>query len=147
MRDYLTVKTRRIPNIRDVYTSFKGYMTSNETGNLYDVIADVYRYSEYFVALASARERDSEITQVLGDINTLRVNVAYPFLLEVYNDYRHEVVSKGDFVHILKLVESYTVIASRRSSAQCRRMGLLTPATTGGATDERHADCHRLRDY
>src|SRR5438128_1902118 len=40
--------------------------------------------------------------------------------------------------------DEITVIASRRSSATYRRMGLLTPTTTGGMTDERHADCNRL---
>lgn len=107
MRDYLTVKTGRIPNIGDVYTSFKAYITSEKTGTFQDIIADVYQYSKYFVALVNGKEQNPAVAQVLSDINALRVNVAYPFLLEVYNDYHHGVVSKEDFVHILKLVESY----------------------------------------
>ncbi len=35
------------------------------------------------------------------------MNVVYPFLLEVYDDYEHQVLSHQEFVAILKLVESY----------------------------------------
>jgi len=38
-----------------------------------------------------------------------------------------------------------TLIASWRSSARSPRMGLLRPTILEGATDERHADCNRLR--
>ncbi len=107
MRDYLTVKTGRIPNISDVYTSFKAYIASEKTGTFGDIIADVYKYSKYFVALANGKEQDTEIAQVLADINTLRVDVAFPFLLEVYDDHNHGSVSRDDFIRVLKMVESY----------------------------------------
>ncbi|MGO4271084.1 DUF1524 domain-containing protein, partial [Paenibacillus sp. TAF58] len=68
---------------------------------------DIYRYSKYFVKLAFQTEKDKEINQVLVDINTLKVDVSYPFLLEVYDDYEHQQLSKEDFISILKLVESY----------------------------------------
>jgi predicted transport protein len=57
--------------------------------------------------MAFLQEEDREIRRVLYDINTLKVNVAYPFLLEVYDDYAHKLLSREDFIAILKLVESY----------------------------------------
>lgn len=109
MRDYLTVKSKSgaIPNINEVYLSFKSYVRNSQGVTIGDVVADVYRYSKCFVKLALGREEDKEINEVVGDINTLRVDVAYPFLLEVYDDYEAGRLSRQYFISILKLVESY----------------------------------------
>ncbi len=82
MRDYLTLKQGTIPNIDRVYVSFKTYQRSRLT-SINEVVADIYRYAEYFVKMAFARENDREIKQALQDINTLKVDVAYPFFLEL----------------------------------------------------------------
>lgn len=107
MRDYLTVKQGTIPNIDKVYVSFKAYQRSKMTTPIKEIVADVYRYSGYFVNMAFLQEEDPEIRRVLHDINTLKVDVAYPFLLEVYEDYANLRLSREDFIAILKLVESY----------------------------------------
>ena len=106
MRDYLTVKTGRIPNISDVYTVFKSYVQSHNIA-IPDVVADICRFSTYFVRLAFLRDSDPAINQSFSDINILRVDVAYPFLLEVYNDYEHHLLDRRAFLTILKLIESY----------------------------------------
>ncbi len=107
MRDYLTVKTGRIPNIQEVYSSFKDYVYQQLEVSVQEIVEDIYRYSKYFVKLAFQTEKDKEINQVLMDINTLKVDVSYPFLLEVYDDYENQQLPKDDFISILKLVESY----------------------------------------
>jgi uncharacterized protein with ParB-like and HNH nuclease domain/predicted transport protein len=116
MRDYLTLKSRSgaIPNIRDVYTSFKTYVQRQKGTSVSDIMADVYRYSKHYANLVLNRERDEAIRQALHDINTLRVDVAYPFLLEVYEDYAQENLRHEDFIRILRLIESYVF---RRSIA------------------------------
>src|SRR5579859_6111968 len=107
MRDYLTLKQGTIPNIDRVYISFKTYQRSRPATSINELVADIYRYAEYFVKMAFARENDREIKQALQDINTLKVDVAYPFFLELYDDYTNRRLAKIDFVAILKLVESY----------------------------------------
>ncbi|NTU82079.1 MAG: DUF262 domain-containing protein [Chloroflexales bacterium] len=106
MRDYLTIKTGRIPNISDVYTVFKAFVQSQQA-SIRDIVADIYQFSRYFVRLAFHRDPDPDINQCFIDINTLRVDVAYPFLLEVYDDYEHHLLDRASFLTILKLVESY----------------------------------------
>lgn len=107
MRDYLTVKTGKIPNIHHVYAVFKEHVTQQSEMTVQEIVEDIYRYSKHFVKLAFQTEKEPSINQVLTDINTLRVDVSYPFLLEVYDDYEQQKLSKDDFVAILKLVESY----------------------------------------
>lgn len=107
MRDYLTVKTGRIPNIQQVYSSFKEYVYQRGDLTVQQIVEDIYRFSKYFVKLAFQTEKDKDINQVLMDINTLRVDVSFPFLLEVYDEYENQKLSKSDFISVLKLVEAY----------------------------------------
>jgi uncharacterized protein with ParB-like and HNH nuclease domain/predicted transport protein len=109
MRDYLTVKTGQIPNIRDIYTSFKAYAEKRRKDGITigPFVSDIARYAKYFVNLAREKESDPEIRAALTDINQLKVDVAYPFLLAVYEDYANHLLSKQDFVEILRLIESY----------------------------------------
>ncbi|MEH2338014.1 DUF262 domain-containing protein [Nostoc sp.] len=109
IRDYLTIKSRSgtIPNIREVYSSFKIYVQGKKDTLIKEILADVYLYSKYFVKLAFAEETDQKIKQLITDINTLKVDVAYPFLIEVYDDYNQNKIARQEFISILKLVESY----------------------------------------
>lgn len=107
MRDFLTLKTGRIPNINNVYSTFKEYVYQQKDTSVQQIVTEIYQYSKYFVKLAFQTETDKEINQILIDINTLKVDVSYPFLLEVYADYEQGRILKDDFISILKLVESY----------------------------------------
>lgn len=107
MRDYLTVKTGTIPNIQEVYAAFKQYVSRKGVGSVNEIVADIYRYSVYFVAIALGGEDDKALADAFSDINTLKVDVAYPFLLELYDDYATALLQKTDFLQILRLVESY----------------------------------------
>jgi uncharacterized protein with ParB-like and HNH nuclease domain/predicted transport protein len=109
MRDFLTVKSGRIPNIYEVYGDFKTHLLAEATDGrtVEDVVADVSRYSKHFVRLAFAREQDSAIRDAIVDINTLKVDVAYPFLLEVLDDHNLGVITRDELLQILRTVESY----------------------------------------
>lgn len=105
MRDYLTIRTGQIPKIDDVYSAFKLYAQKFKHVN--EFISDIYKYSKYFVNIALGKEPDEEIKSIFSDINTLKVDVSYPFLLEVYEDYTTEKILKNEFIQILELIENY----------------------------------------
>ena len=109
MRHYLTVRTGKIPRIRDVYKSFKEY--TNDPDNPFTDIAslldDLCRHSEFYGAMALGKEKDKELSQVFQDLRELNVDTAYPFMLELYEDYQDNGLSKTDFLSILRLTESY----------------------------------------
>ncbi len=107
MRDYLTVTTRSIPNIKAVYEEFKRFTAQKGVGDVSAIVADIHRYSGYFVAMALDAEEDRELAEAFQDINALKVDVAYPFLLELYEDYAGGRLSKADFLVTLRLIESY----------------------------------------
>ncbi len=109
MRYYLTVKTGEIPNINDVYEKFKAYARSPQTAaaGVQGLVEDIRRYSRYFCAMALGGESDPALATAFQDLRELRVEVAYPFLLELYSDYADERLSHEEFVAAVRLVESY----------------------------------------
>ncbi len=109
MRYYLTVKTGEIPNINDVYEKFKAYARSPQTAaaGVKGLVEDIRRYSRYFCAMALGGESDPALAAAFQDLRELRVEVAYPFLLELYSDYADERLSHEEFVAAVRLVESY----------------------------------------
>lgn len=110
MRDYLTVKSPSgtIPNIKEVYGDFKEYVrTCGKT--IHDIVAEINRFSKHFVKLSLDKESDQDIRYILTDINTLKVDVAYPFLLEVFDDYEQKKITRDDVISMLRMVESYVL--------------------------------------
>ena len=105
MRDYLTIKTGKIPNIKDVYSAFKTYAQKFES--MKELVEEIYKYSKYFVSFALEKEEDADIKVVIKDINTLKVDVSYPFLLQTYEDYSQDKITKKELLRILKDIESY----------------------------------------
>lgn len=106
MRDYLTLKTGEIPNIKNVYAKFKEYYLRN-VSSVEPLVKDIRYYAGLFTRLAFEKEPDPQINQIIHDINVLKVDVAYPFLLEVYADYDRGLISRDDVLEIFMIVESY----------------------------------------
>lgn len=109
MRDYLTVRTGQIPNINQVYAEFKTFAQAERHigRSTRGVVAEVYKYSKHFVRLAFGRGNDRDLRDAIADINTLKVDVAYPFLLEIMEDHANGQISHDQLLVVLKLIESY----------------------------------------
>jgi uncharacterized protein with ParB-like and HNH nuclease domain len=108
MRHYLTFKTRNIPNIGDVYREFKAYLSKSEL-RIETVLEDVYAHAGYYAAMALDKETDPELASAFGDLRDLKVDVAYPLLLELYQDYDQKRLARADFIAAVRLVEAYVL--------------------------------------
>ena len=107
MRDYLTVKTGQLPNIGQVYESFKKYWITVKDIPIEKRMGDVIQYSKYYANLVFADFEDSDVSKIAKNINTLKVEVVYPFLLEVLEDYKNQTISKLELIEIMRIAESY----------------------------------------
>jgi uncharacterized protein with ParB-like and HNH nuclease domain/predicted transport protein len=105
VRDYLTIKLGRIPTFKYIYAEFKKF--SKRFDVIDELVKDIYEYAQYFGNIALEKEPDKEIREVFEDINQLRVDVSYPFIIQVYKDYKDNVIEKSDLIKILRLIESY----------------------------------------
>ncbi len=109
MRHYLTVKTGDIPNVSEVYEAFKLHARAPEVdgAGVDQLVADVHNYALHYCAMALGKEEDKDLAVAFQDLRELRVDVAYPFLLELYADYKRGVLSKDDLLRAVRLVEAY----------------------------------------
>lgn len=109
MRHYLTVKTGEIPRLDEVYEEFKKH--SREEGMIdaavEPLVKEIRDYARYFCAMALGAETDPELKLALHDLRELKVDVAYPLLLELYHDYSLGVLDRSDFVSAIRLIEAY----------------------------------------
>lgn len=113
MRHYLTVKTGEIPNISAVYEAFKDHARhsndseAEDNGHVEALVRDMRDYARHFCAMALGTESDPLLSRAFNDLRELKVDVAYPLLLELYHDYAENILSKEDFASIVRLIEAY----------------------------------------
>ncbi len=109
MRHYLILKTDMIPKIREVYDAFKAHARRPDVAEagVDALVAHIHRFASHYCAMALGKEDDKELAAAFRDLRELKVDVAWPFLLELYDDYRAGLLSKDDFLQAVRLVESY----------------------------------------
>lgn len=109
MRHYLTVRTGDIPREHEVYEAFKDYSRTKPVleAGIETLVKEIRAFARYFCALALDSEQDVTLSRAFHDLRELKVDVAYPFLLELYHDYANDTLSAADFAAAVRLVEAY----------------------------------------
>lgn len=109
MRHYLTVRTGNIPRLDDVYDAYKDYARRFQAQGrtIEDLVREVRNYARYYCAIALGKEADPALRAAFQDLRELKVDVCYPFLLEVYNDHLEGILSAEEFHEVVRLVEAY----------------------------------------
>jgi uncharacterized protein with ParB-like and HNH nuclease domain/predicted transport protein len=109
MRHYLTLKTGDIPNVKAVYEAFKAHAHSPEVAaaGVGALVAEIHAYAGYYCAMALDGEHDKVLATSFRDLRELKVDVAFPFLLELYHDYDEGRLEGDAFTRVVRLVEAY----------------------------------------
>lgn len=109
MRHYLTLRTGEIPNLRDVYTAFKNYAREPQVADagVDALVKDIHAFAQHYTRMALGREQDADLALAFRDLRELKVEVAFPFLLELYDDYDAGLLVKSDFLRAVRMVEAY----------------------------------------
>lgn len=133
MRHFLTVKTGNIPNQGEVYEAFKAHARSPDVakGGVEPMVADLRTFARYYCAMTLGAEPDPDLRLAFQDLRELKVDVAYPFLLELYHDYASGDFPKADFLTAVRLVESYVfrrAICAIPTNSQNKTFATLTKA-------------------
>ncbi len=138
MRDYLTLKTGEVPKIKFVYDAFKkhkGGSKRDASESTEDLVADVRKYAEYYCSIALRKEGDSDLAYAFGDMRELKVEVSYPFLMKMYEDYNSGVLHKHEFLSAIRLVESYVfrrAVCAIPTNSHTTTFAALSRANLGG---------------
>lgn len=109
IRDYLTHKNNKIPKKNQVYLEFKQNYPTTNLHNLESILSPIKSLVKFYNKLLNPQnEADKDIRLQLTYINRLEINVAYPFLMKVYEDYAKGLIDKAVFLEILHFVQSFT---------------------------------------
>ena len=111
MRHYLTVQsnTGEIPKIKQVYDAFKKNANNPQsaTADIDALVADVHTFAGYYCAMALDQETNPLLQKAFRDLRELKVDVAYPLLLELYHHYKKGDLPETELESVVRLIESY----------------------------------------
>jgi len=108
IRDYLTLRNKKIPNKNKVYAEFKEIYDNKKDEAYHQELENIKSLSIHYKKFVNPSiVSDLNIRKELEYINRLEINVAYPFLLQVFEDAENGLLNKEDLLKILKLIQSY----------------------------------------
>lgn len=108
-RNYLTMKLSRIPKLGRVYEEFKLYHLNCEFGTIRELCRDLLDYAKYYTDIVFIRSSDTDLKNLYEDINDLKMEVSYPFLLKIHRDCDEGLITSEELKEILKLCISYVL--------------------------------------
>lgn len=109
IRDYLTLVNKKIPNKSKVYLEFKDKFPTRDLQVLESNLLPIKSLVKFYNKLINPKnETDKDIRLQLQYINRLEINVVYPFLMKVYEDYSENIIDKVTFIKILDFIQSFT---------------------------------------
>lgn len=141
MRHYLTVVTGDIPNINAVYDAFKLYahkvyaQHATDGTQVETLVRQIRDYSKYYCAIVLGGEEDRELKEAFQDLRDLKVDVAVPFLLELYYDYKQGLLTKSELLGCIRLTEAYVfrrLICQLASNTMNKTFAIFTKSVNKG---------------
>lgn len=109
IRDYLTLENKKIPNKGKVYLEFKAKYPTTSIDELESNLKGIKGLVKHYNKLINPQnETDKDIRIQLEYIKRLEINVAFPFLMKVYDDYVSSIIDKPTFLKVLDLIQSFT---------------------------------------
>jgi uncharacterized protein with ParB-like and HNH nuclease domain len=109
IRDYLTLKNKKIPNKNSVYIEFKKLYNNKKDEVYHQELENIKSLSIHYKKLINPQSvADVNLKRELEYIARLEINVAYPFLLQVFEDADNGLIDAPTLLKILKLVQSFT---------------------------------------
>lgn len=112
-RDYLTMKRCAFVNFDSIYDLFKDYAANSEFGTVNELADDVMIFGDLYTNIISDKKTlpasQSQLSPIFEEIRSLRMEVAYPFLINVYRDYINDIININELEEIIRLTIAYVV--------------------------------------
>ena len=107
-RDYLILVLKEIPNEKAIYETFKRVASESLLScSMEDICEQLLHYARLYTRMIYSNSQNEKLDVVFNDINKLHMEVSYPFLLKVYDDYDRGIISPETFLEVLRISESY----------------------------------------
>ena len=104
VRNYLTIETGTIPNIRNVYQAFKAFAKGKEIQCL---LEQMLMYATAYKKLTKFEMGDDEANEIARRLDLLDMTVAYPFLMAFIIYASDTGIYEKEVVPVLSCIESF----------------------------------------
>lgn len=112
-RDYLTVKLGKTVKFDSIYDEFKDYAGNSELSTPQELAEDVMIYGDLYTNITSEKKElpasHQALLPIFEEIRSLRMEVAYPFLIKIYRDYVNDIINLEELVEMMRLTVAYVV--------------------------------------
>ena len=104
--DYLTMqKSTLVDDMDDIYTAFvNNYLDMREIQGEDSLLEQFARYAKYFLMLHFEYIKNEDFKHWISIINSYNGNVAYPFLMELLDDFEHGRIGQTELNQMALLV-------------------------------------------
>ncbi len=94
----------------EVYFALKRGADTKSQEEVIDYLHEIAKFADYYAKLLRPGEENSyKLRERMKRLNRLEVTVAYPFLLNVYDDYTNQRISEDEFGAILEVIENFVL--------------------------------------
>lgn len=108
IRDYITLKTKKIPNKNKVYIEFKKLYAQKSDDDFNQELENIKQLSFHYKKLINPNTiSDHKLRKEIEYISRLEINVAFPFLLQVFDDSENGIIDSETLLKVVKLIQSY----------------------------------------
>lgn len=112
VRDYLSIKQQTIPNLKNVYPSFKSFRQEAERigQTTEDILRDMLAYAKRYHKLLQPDVTSTTSTDLdwcIYRLNRLKTTVTRPFFLEIFRLRDERTLSEADVLKIFRQTEIY----------------------------------------
>lgn len=107
IRDYLSIKQKKITGMKDIYTEFKAY-AEKMPGEMESIMKDLLGYAKrYNKLLLGHPSFPAKLKASLFRLNRFESSVTRPFLMEVMRLQESSLLNLDEVAEICRIVESY----------------------------------------
>ena len=94
----------------EIYFALKERADEKSPQQIIEYLQEITGFAEYYARLLTpSLEPSASISHQMHRLNRIEVTTAYPFLLNIYNDYTAGKVSEVEFAEILRILENFMV--------------------------------------
>ena len=106
IRDYLTIKTRKIAKIEKLYFEMKQYL-ENSGLSRQELMADMLKYAEQYHRINNASLGNTKLSQKMGQLNSLGSTVHLPYLMSLLLYANETGMTNDELYEVLNTIETY----------------------------------------
>ena len=107
IRDYLSIKNKKISSMKDIYTDFKAF-ADKRTGEMEEIMKDLLAYAKrYNKLLIGHQSFPTKLKASIFRLNRFESSVTRPFLMEVLRLQEEGILTVDEVTETCRIVESY----------------------------------------